>query len=126
MRRYGVSGIIVAEDKYWRSNVAEVGTTKLYENDRVIVWDMLLAPGEQTGVHTHRHSYFFQVLEGSTLETLDAEGNSLGSFDFETGSTVWIDLDGDDIVLDDLRVSATHDAKNVGNAPYREILVELK
>ena len=106
--------------------MAGVGTTKLFENDRVIVWDLTLAPGEGSGVHTHENTYFFQVLEGSTLETLDAEGNSLGSFDFETGSTVWLDLDGDDVVLNDLRVPATHDAKNVGNNPYREILVELK
>ena len=33
--------------------MAEVATTKLLENDKVIVWDLQLQPGESTGVHRH-------------------------------------------------------------------------
>ena len=103
-----------------------VGTTKLFENDRVVVWDLTLAPGEESGVHTHEHPYFFQVLTGSTLSTLDADGQDLGSFTFEDGQTVWLDLEGDEVILDDVRVPATHNAKNIGSETYREILIELK
>lgn len=105
--------------------MADVGTTKLFENDRVIVWEMTLPPGANTGIHTHNHTYFFQVLEGSTLNTL-VDGESVGEFEFPTGSTHFLDRDGDELVYGDLRVSATHDAQNIGDTPYREILVELK
>lgn len=106
--------------------MADVANRKLFENDKVIVWEMLLEPGQSTGVHTHTHNYFFQVLEGSTLRTLDASGKSLGDFDFDTDSTVWIGVEGDEVVLGDVRAPATHDAVNVGTTRYREILVELK
>jgi mannose-6-phosphate isomerase-like protein (cupin superfamily) len=106
--------------------MAEVATKKLFENDRVIVWELTLEPGESSGLHTHKHEYFFQVLSGSTLETLDSTGISLGEFDFETGSTHYLTLDGDELVYGDIRVPATHDARNVGGERYNEILVELK
>jgi mannose-6-phosphate isomerase-like protein (cupin superfamily) len=106
--------------------MADVGNRKLFENDRVIVWELLLEPGESAGLHTHLNDYFFQVLEGSTLRTVDERGNALGDFDFETDSTVWIGVEGDEVVLGEVRAPATHDAVNVGSTRYREILVELK
>ena len=106
--------------------MAEVATTKLFENDRVIVWEMVLEPGESTGVHTHQHDYFFHVLEGSTVGTRDKDGVPLGEFDLDAGSTNWLALDGDELMFGDVRLPATHDAENVGSGRYREILVELK
>lgn len=106
--------------------MAEVANKKLFENEKVIVWEMSLEPGESTGVHTHQHEYFFQVLEGSTLDTISTSGESLGEFEFAAGSTNYLELDGDELVFEDIRVPATHDAKNVGTARYSEILVELK
>ena len=102
------------------------GSKKVFENDRVIVWEMALEPGESTGLHTHKHEYFFQVVSGSTLETIATDGTSLGEFDFAAGSTHYLKLDGDELIYDDLRVPATHEAKNVGSDRYFEILVELK
>jgi hypothetical protein len=106
--------------------MAEVATTKLFENDRVIVWEMLLEPGESTGLHTHHRDYFFHVLEGSTLGTRDKDGVPLGDFDLDAGSTNWLALEGDELAFGDIRLPATHDAENVGSRRYREILVELK
>ena len=103
-----------------------VGTKKVFENDRVIVWEMTLAPGESTGQHTHENEYFFQVISGSTLETISSEGTSLGEFEFATGSTHYLKLDGDELIYGDVRVPASHEARNVGSSPYHEILVELK
>lgn len=34
-----------------------VGTRKLFENDKVIVWDFVLPVGAETPVHTYDHSY---------------------------------------------------------------------
>lgn len=103
-----------------------VGTRKVFENDKVLVWEMALEPGESTGQHTHEHTYFFQVISGSTLETIDENGKSLGSFDLNTGSTHFLTLDGHELVYGDVRVPATHEAKNIGTDRYFEILVELK
>ncbi len=104
----------------------DVASKKLFENEKVIVWEMSLEPGESTGVHTHKHEYFFHVLEGSVLDTIDADGNSLGELEFPSGSTHYLALDGDELIFSGIRVPATHDAKNVGPNRYREILVELK
>ena len=106
--------------------MATVGTKKVFENDRVSVWEMNLEPGESTGVHTHDTTYFFQVIEGSTLRTLDKDGNSYGDIEAPAGETFWIEIEGDEAVLGDLRVPATHEAVNVGPNTYREILVEMK
>ena len=106
--------------------MADIATTKLFENDRVIVWEMLLQPGENTGVHTHEHDYVIHVIEGSTLNATDAKGVSAGDFELETGSTAWVSVKGDEVIMGDIRAPATHDATNVGSNRYREILVELK
>lgn len=107
--------------------MADVATTKLFENDDVIVWDFRLAPGESTGVHTHTLPYFFRVLVGSTLEVFDGDGASLGEIEFVTGAVHSLSLDGDELVpARGPRVAATHSATNVGDADYHEILVELK
>jgi beta-alanine degradation protein BauB len=45
---------------------AAIATKKIFENDKIAVWDMVLAPGESTGLHTHQHDYMFFVIEGST------------------------------------------------------------
>ena len=106
--------------------MAGVGSKKVFENDKVIVWEMALEPGESTGIHTHEHEYFFQVVTGSTLETITSEGQSLGAFEFATGSTHYLTLEGDELVYGEARVPAKHEARNVGSSRYFEILVELK
>jgi hypothetical protein len=109
--------------------MAEVGTSKVFENEKIIVWEFVLEPGEQTGTHTHRHDYVFHVLEGSQLEVFDAEGAPLGGFEAKTGDTFALACSGGELVsVDDkgLRAPATHSARNAGTARYREILIETK
>ena len=43
--------------------VSDVGTHKIFENDRVIVWDFSLESGETSTVHTHTRDYVFRVVE---------------------------------------------------------------
>lgn len=109
--------------------MGDVGTTKVFENDKIIVWEFTLEPGEETPLHTHRHDYVFYVLDGAPLQVYDSNGADLGTFDATAGSTFALKLDGDDLVSTDdkgHRVPATHKAKNAGRTPYREILVETK
>ena len=106
-----------------------VGTAKIFENDRIAIWELALEPGEATGVHTHRHDYVFYVLEGSRLETYDAKEAPLFEFDTNPGDVFVARCEGGDLVVgegDGFRVSATHGARNVGPTRYREILVETK
>lgn len=106
--------------------MAEVATTKLLENDKVIVWEMVLEPGESTGVHTHKHSYIIQVIDGSVLQATDGAGQNPVDIDFVSGATHWVEARGDELFAGDIRVPATHNAKNIGENRYREILVEIK
>ena len=106
--------------------MSDVGTTRLFENDKVVVWEMVLESGEGVGLHTHYNDYFAHVLEGSTIAVTDKDGVALGEFPVETGSTLWVSVQGDDTVMGDLHFPATHDATNAGSKRYREILVEVK
>ena len=43
----------------------DVGTVKIFENDRIRVWDMCVEIGGNTGFHKHEHDYIFmQIGEG--------------------------------------------------------------
>jgi predicted metal-dependent enzyme (double-stranded beta helix superfamily) len=106
-----------------------VGTTKVFEDERIIVWEFVLAPGEKTPVHTHEHDYIFYVLEGAPLQVYDAEDRELGQFDASTGAVFALKCEGGELISLDgrgHRVPATHSARNLGATRYREILVETK
>jgi hypothetical protein len=109
--------------------MGDVGSTKIFENDRIAVWEFVLEPGERTPVHTHERDYVWYVIEGSRLETFDADGKSIGAFDSNAGASFAFACVGDELVSTDgkgLRGPATHSARNVGTGRYREILVEMK
>ena len=102
--------------------MAGVGSNVVFEDDKIKVWEFNLEPGEQTAVHTHEMEYVFYVINGSTLEVFDADGNLVTPLDFNDG-------DGSELVVignESLRVPATHSARNAGATPYREILIEKK
>ena len=109
--------------------MAGVGTRKRFENERVVVWDLDLEPGERTGPHTHARPYVVRILAGSVLEVFDGTGASLGKVELEVGRAVSFRIDGDKIVADRPGypvVPVTHSAQNVGSKSYREVLVEFK
>jgi beta-alanine degradation protein BauB len=109
--------------------MAGVGTTKVFENEKIIVWEFVLEAGDTTPVHTHEHDYIFYVLDGAPLQVFDRTGQDLGTLDASTGSVFVLRMEGDELVgVHDpsVRVPATHAAKNTGSTRYREILVETK
>ena len=106
--------------------MSAIATKKIFENDKIAVWEMVLEPGESTDVHTHPHDYMFYVIEGSTSEITDKNGNFLGKLEMMAGDSMFIRLEGQELVAGNLRLPATHNARNVGNTRYREILVEIK
>ena len=109
--------------------MAGVGTKKVYEDERVIVWHLDLAPGEQGAKHTHNLDYMFKVVSGSTLEVRGPDDELLDTVELETGSALCFHIEDDGIHADEPGypvVPATHSAKNIGSETFREILVEFK
>ncbi len=53
-----------------------VGTRLLFENDRVRVWDLALAPGESLDKHIHRLDYVILVESGGLLRSADPDDPS--------------------------------------------------
>ena len=96
---------------------SEVGTRLLFENERVRVWDLQLAPGQSTGKHRHVHDYLYVVIGDGQLQAADEEGNNGEARDRQDGEVVFNALAGEDAVLE---------AINVGEGPWRNIIVELK
>ena len=95
---------------------SRVGSKLLFENGRVRVWDLRLAPGESTGLHRHTDDYLYVVIGGGTLEGVDADGDTKPAEKMDDGEVRFRNIDGEDI----------HEARNVGDAPWRNIIVELK
>jgi len=100
--------------------LGDVATTMLFENDRVRVWELALAPGESSDVHEHTLDYLLVQLEGDKI-TGDFEPDTNGEFppgpvegDVAPGNVFYT------------RKGGIETARNTGTTPYREILIELK
>ena len=109
--------------------MAGVGTKKVFENDRVVVWNLDLEPGEDSGRHTHELDYVVRVVSGATLEVFGPNGESLETIELAPGDATSFRIDGDRILSDRPgypAVPATHSAKNVGTTTFREVLIEFK
>ncbi len=109
--------------------MSDVGTTKIFENDKVIIWEFALEPGGETAMHTHEHDYMFYVLNGTTLDVFDAEDKPLYDLELNTGESFAFTCEGDELVSADgkgHRLPATHLARNNSESAYREMLVETK
>ena len=94
----------------------QIGSQLLFENDRVRVWDLSLAPSESTGMHRHENDYLYVVIVGGTLQGVSSDGTKGEDRDMTDGHVQWRAVDGEDI----------HEAINVGEEPWRNIIVELK
>ena len=108
-----------------------VGSRKLFENDKIIVWDFVLPVGAETPVHTHVRSYMWFAVQGAPLQIYDENGNDLGVFDVPTGGVFSLKCENGIIeVMSEIGKGATvparHSARNIGPTPYREVLVEYK
>ena len=95
---------------------SDVGTKLLFENDRVRVWDLCLVPGQSTGLHRHEHDYLYVVIGDGRLQGADEQGERSEARDMKDGEVRFNALDGE----------AVHEAFNMGDTPWRNIVVELK
>jgi beta-alanine degradation protein BauB len=86
----------------------------LFENDRVKVWSLDLAPGEASDWHCHERDYLIIVLEsdgGLVAEEKEGQHVSRG---MKPGAVAY------------RQKGEVHRAVNKGTGQYRNILIELK
>jgi hypothetical protein len=96
----------------------KVGSRLLFENDRVRVWDVSLAPGESLEKHIHRLDYVILVESGGHLRSSDPE-NPANDRDIQfRDDQVEFRVVGDGKV-DNLLT-------NVGTRRHRNYVIELK
>lgn len=95
-----------------------VGTQVMFENDRVRVWDLSLAPGESLEKHIHRTDYFFIVESGGLIRFADPDDPSdYHDVQFEDDQVTFRHVDGGKI---DNRLT------NIGEQRHRNYVIELK
>ncbi len=99
--------------------LGDVGTKLVYEDDRVRVWRVRLAPGEKGQVHRHELDHLLVQVAGDRIAVVP-EPDSEGPFreyleaDVVPGAVVAVTRGG------------IETARNVGSEPYLEVVVELK
>ena len=99
--------------------MGDIGTKLLFEDERVRVWQVRLAPGEQGDVHRHELDHLLIQVAGDRI-AVAPEPDSTGPFrdyleaDVIPGAVVKVTRGG------------VERACNVGREPYLEVVVELK
>jgi hypothetical protein len=99
--------------------IGNVGSKLLFENDRVRVWELRLAPGERSDVHRHDLDHVLVMVSGGRI-AVDPEPDSAGAYreyfaaDTAAGDAVFMKRGG------------IETAVNLGDAPYHELVIELK
>ena len=79
--------------------MTDVGTKKVLENDALSVWEFFLEPGEQTPNHRHERDFVLYVIDGTTLQINDVDGNEVSTVDVPTGSALAFRVDGDELLF---------------------------
>jgi beta-alanine degradation protein BauB len=96
----------------------QVGTRLLFENERVRVWDLALAPGKSLEKHIHRNDFLFVVLQGGSLRHVDPD---------DPRNDQDVRYEDDQVVFLEAHGGTVHNRLiNVGATPYRNLVIELK
>ena len=93
----------------------DVGTTLLFENERVRVWDLDLRPGDRLPFHCHATPYFFVCVDEGRGLSRFPHGNAM-TIDYAVGDTWYDEVAGGPEI---------HDLENVGDTRLRFTTVEL-
>ena len=94
----------------------QVGTTLLFENERIRLWDITLQPGDRLDFHRHRTSYFYRCEAGDRLRLTTPEGDEL-EYESPRDEVHFHEIGADDLVV--------HDLENIGETTVRFTTVEL-
>jgi oxalate decarboxylase/phosphoglucose isomerase-like protein (cupin superfamily) len=94
----------------------EVGTRLWFQNDRIKVWEVRLAPGERGPFHAHTRRYFWTVVESGTGRQRSPDG-TVKVRRYEVGDTQYAEPSLADPLI--------HDLENAGETTLRFVTVEL-
>jgi predicted metal-dependent enzyme (double-stranded beta helix superfamily) len=98
---------------------ANIGTTLLFENDRLRVWELVLEPGQSSGVHRHHHDFAFAYVTDENELEVRVSGEPPLATSAQDGYVSATEIgDGQDARL-------VHELVNVGTTRHRQILFEL-
>ena len=95
----------------------EVGTTLLFENDEIRVWELFLGPGERVPFHCHRTPYFWVCIDGGRAIQRYPDGHLI-HVEFESRDTDFLDEER-------LETERIHDLENTGDTAFRFHTFEL-
>jgi beta-alanine degradation protein BauB len=93
-----------------------VGTSRLFENGHVRVWEVRLAPGERTPFHAHTVRYFWTCVDPGLGRQRYADG-TMKVLRYGTGDTFYSEHTPEAPML--------HDLENVGDTQLRFLTVEI-
>jgi hypothetical protein len=96
-----------------------IGSEIVFENDRVRIWQLRLAPGERSAVHRHELDNILIQIAGDRIAAEpepDTEGPYREHIEAEPipGAAIYVTRGG------------VETAVNTGTQPYLEVIVELK
>ena len=96
-----------------------MGDKVIFENDRVRIWELVIPPGGDSNCHVHDLDYILVQLGGDRVAAVpepDTKSpyNEYMEADVVPGQVLYIERGGIEI------------ARNVGEVPYSEIIIELK
>lgn len=96
-----------------------VGTRIMFENDRVRVWDLHLAPGESLDKHIHRTNYFFIVESGGLIRFANPDDPT----DYRD-----VQFADDQVTFQEVGPAGKVDNRltNIGPKRHRNYVIELK
>jgi mannose-6-phosphate isomerase-like protein (cupin superfamily) len=105
-----------AEELRVASENTTIGHQVWFENDRVRIWGIDLAPGERVPFHCHKRTYFWVCVDGARGTQRFPTGEK-EIYDFAVGDVDFLDVaPGEELV---------HDLENSGESPLRFVAVEF-
>ena len=94
----------------------DVGTRLWFQNERIKVWEIRLAPGERGPFHAHTRRYFWTVVEAGIGRQRSPDG-TFTVRRYEVGDTQYLELSPADPMI--------HDLENAGDSTLQFVTVEL-
>jgi beta-alanine degradation protein BauB len=113
----------MAIDERGERTFGGVGTKMLFENERIRVWEMRLAPGERSELHEHHHDYAMIQIAGDRVAA-DFEPDSKDGWNGAEVGRVEGEVANGTVIFAEKGGKET--AVNIGDQPFYEIIVELK
>jgi beta-alanine degradation protein BauB len=96
-----------------RDEYGPVGTSIVFENDLVRVWEVLLEPGEKQELHQHELPYVIVAIESGNNRITNVEGETRDTEE-RPGHVVY------------QNPGQIHELHNIGTTRYRNRLIEIK